>query len=289
MACIGYAFMNFLATLFAELIPGAVAGAAIAWLLRGWISERLKQSIGHEYSAKLENLKNELNAKLETVKHGYEVHQLRTSLFFDHQRAAFAEILAKVAEINQEWWERGYEPEVGLTTPVPSVPYRELKALYFKHQLFLDSDSIMAMELLFEIYRDSFPFDDGSGGEPIERDVRGPYDNAEYLQPRLAALFQRKIGVAVDTRAVRQLALLGSVRILNRYHFADVELPVHGDLKLRGSDGAAEAVMKAERNFDELLGKMRKFQKYLQTETAFFHEAEASLGRYLAIFDELAL
>ena len=277
--------MSFIAAFFAELLPGALAGAAIAWLLRGWISERLKQSIEHEYSAKLENLKNELNAKLETIKHGYEVHQLRTSLFFDHQRTAFAEILAKVAEVNQEWWS-GYEPDIGLTEPVPSAPYRDLKALYFKHQLFLDSDSIMAMELLFDIYRESFPFDDGSGNEPIARDPRGPYDNAEYLQPRLAALFQQKIGVAADRRAVRQLALLGSVRILNRYHFADIELPVRGDLKLLGSDGAAEAVMKAERNFDALVEKMKKFHSYLQTETAFFHEAEASLERYLAVFEK---
>lgn len=281
--------MNFLATFLSDLLPGAAAGAAIAWLFRGWISERLKQSIGLEYSSRLENLKNELNTKLETMKHGYEVNQLRTSLFFDHQRIAFAEILTKVAEINQEWWDKGYEPDVGLTTPVPSAPKRELKILYFKHQLFLDSDSIMSMELLFDIYEDSLPFHDGYGGDPIERDVRGPYDNAEYVYPRLAALFQQKIGVAIDTRALRQLALLGSVRILNRYHFPDIELPVRGDLRLDVSDGAAEAVMKGERNFNYLLEKMREFQKFLQTDSAFFHEAEARLGRYLAVLDKLAL
>lgn len=276
--------MNSLTALLAELVPGTLASGAVVWLLRGWISERLKHSIEHEYSAKLENLKNELNARLEAVKHENEVNQLRTSLFFDHQRNAFAEILAKVAEVNQKWWSL-YETDIGLTEPVPIGPYRELQALYIKHQLFLDPDSIMAMELLFDIYRESLPFDDGSG-EPVGSDPRGPYDNAEYLQPRLAALFQQKIGIAPDSRAVRQLALLGSVRILNNYHFPDIELPVRGDLKLLGRDGAAEAVMRAERNFALLVEKMKKFQNYLQTETGFFHEAEASLERYLAVLGQ---
>lgn len=269
--------------LLTEIASGAVAGGTISWLLRGWISERLKQSISHEYSAKLEGLKNELNAKLESLKHSYEISQLRTSLFFDHQRTAFAEILAKVAEVNQKWW-NGYDPEVGLTEPVPSAPYRELQGLYIKHQLFLDQDSIMALELLFEIYRESFPI--GDGEELHHRDPRGPYDRAEYVQPRLAALFQKKIGVASDARGVRQLALLGSIGILNRYHFVQIELPVRGALKLDLSDGASEAVMRAERHLPELLEKLHSFQQYLQTETSFFHEAEASLGRYLSVLTQ---
>ena len=268
--------------LIIEIITGAAAGGALTWLLRNWISERLKQSISHEYSAKLENLKNELNGKLEAIKHTYEVSQLRTSLFFDHQRTAFAEILAAVAEINQKWWEN-YDPDVGLTESVPSEPYRALQALYVKHQLFLDSESIMAIELLFEIYRDSLPIYDGE--ESHDRDPHGPYEKANYLQPRLAALFQQKIGIATNSRAVRQLALLGAINILNRYDFSDIELPARGALKLDPSDSAAEAVMKAERNISELLKKMHTFQKHLQTETAFLHEAEASLSRYISVLE----
>lgn len=277
--------MNAITSFLADALPGAASSAVLVWLLRGWITERLRQSISHEYSEKLENHKNELNAKLEAVKYEYGVNQLRTSLFFDHQRVAFGEILAKVAETNREWWHTGYEEDVGLNSPVPGVRYRELKDLFFKHQLFLDSESIMAIELLFQVYEDSWPFDDGSGNGPIARDVREPYDNAEYLQPRLAALFQQKIGIANEERAVRQIALLGAIRILNRYHFTNIGLPVTGPLKLASSDGAADAVMKAERNSEELLKVMKRFQSYLQNDTAFFHEAEASLGRYISVLD----
>lgn len=281
--------MDVIPEFFAQIVPGAVAGAALVWLLRGWISERLRQSISHEYSAKLENHKNELELRLQTLRHDYEVNRLRTSLFFDHQRAAFADLLAKIAEVNREWWKTAYEDDVGLVKPVPGKLLGQLRELYYKHQLFLDAESVMAMELLFEVYEDSLPFDDGSGRGPMPREVREPYDNAQYLQPRIAALFQQKIGVASDERSVRQMALLGAIRTLNRYHFRDIGLPVDEPLKLESPDRAAEAVMKAEQHFDELLRIMRKFRTYLQTETPFFHEAESSLGRYLAVLDPTPL
>lgn len=268
-----------------QLFPGAAAGAVLVWLLRGWISERLKQSISHEYSAKLEIYKNELERRLQALRHDYEVNRLRTTLFFDHQRAAFAELLAKIAEVNLEWWRTGYEEDVGLIEPVPGALLKELRGLYYKHQLFLDNDSVMAMELLFEVYHESLPFDDGTGSGAVSRDVRMAYDNAEYLQPRIASLFQYKIGVTSDYRPIRQIALLGAIKILNRYSFGEIDLPVSGPLKLGWQDGAAESVMKAEHNFDDLVRIMRKFHSYLQTETATFHEAEASLERYIAVLD----
>jgi hypothetical protein len=277
--------MSVLADLLIQVLPGATAGAAITFLIRGWITERLKQSISHEYSSKLEIHKNQLEIKIQELKHTYEVDRLRTSLFFDHQRTAYAEILAKISETNQEWARIGYEDDVGLIEPVPNNLYRELRALYFKHQLFLDSESIMALDLALEIYQDSMPFSDGSGGPAVNRDPSGPYDNSEYLQPRIAALFQQKIGVATDRRAVRQLALLGAVRILNRYHFKDINLPVKGDLSIKDTDRASDAIMRAERNLPELMEKIRAFHKYLQTETSFFHEAELTLGRYISVLE----
>jgi hypothetical protein len=272
-----------------QVLSGAAAGAALVWLARSWISERLRQSISHEYSQRLETHKNDLEIRVQSLRHEFEVHQLRTSLFFDHQRSAFGELLAKIAEVNDEWWRTGYEDDVGLIAPVPSGPLRELRELYYRHQLFLDTESVMAMELLFETYRDSLPFDDNSGAGPYARDVREPYDNAEYLQPRIASLFQSKIGISSDRRSARQIALLGAIRIMNRYHFSDIQLPVGEPLKLKTPERSVEAVMKAERHFDLLLFNLRQFHNYLQTESAFFHEAELSLGRYLAVLDTAAV
>jgi hypothetical protein len=102
-----------------SIVSGGATGALLVWLLRGWISERLQQSIRHEYSQKLENHKAELNTRIQAMQHENQLQQLRTSLFFDHQRNAFAAFLTKIAEVNQAWIEKEFEDEIGLTGPVP--------------------------------------------------------------------------------------------------------------------------------------------------------------------------
>lgn len=62
-----------------SILSGGLSGALLVWLAKGWISERLKQSIRHEYAEKLENYKTELNSKIEGIKHENQVSQLRTS------------------------------------------------------------------------------------------------------------------------------------------------------------------------------------------------------------------
>jgi len=66
------------------VLSSGATGALFVWLLRGWISERLKQSIQHQYSQKLETHKAELNKRIQGIQHENQLRQLRTSLFFDH-------------------------------------------------------------------------------------------------------------------------------------------------------------------------------------------------------------
>lgn len=269
-----------------SILSGGAAGMVLVWLLRGWISERLKQSIQHEYSQKLENHKAELNARIQALQHENQLHQLRTSLFFDHQRNAFAGILAKIAQVNQTWIDETNEPGVGLTGSVPSEAYKELRAMYYQHQLFLDPSCLAAMELVFDCYTDSFPFDDGSGAPPTPRDANAAYEAIAYLQPRLAELFQSRIGVAGSARAEKEIALLGGIRLLNQHHFSAIDLPAKGSLKLTHRDCAADAVTKAEDHSEELISKLREFQAYLRRDRGFFHEAATKTGRYLAMLTQ---
>jgi len=266
-----------------SIFSGGATGALLVWLLRGWISERLKQSIQHEYSQKLETHKAELNTKIQAFRHENELQQLRTSLFFDHQRAAFAGLLAKIAEVNQIWFDKAYDRDEGLSGPVPYEAYKQLLAAYHQHQLFLDVSCLAAMELVFDCYSDSFPYDDGSGGSPIPRDVDAAYEAVEYLRPRLTELFQSRIGVPVSGQAELEIALFGAIRLLNGYHFGEIDLPVKGLLKLTDQDRPSDAVTKAEDNLDELVLKLRQFQEYLKRNHGIFHEAATKAVRYLGM------
>ena len=264
-----------------NIISGSLSGALIVWLLRHWISERIKESIKHEYAQRLEAYKAELNANIQAALHEHQLYQLRTSLFFEHQRLAFASILSQIAETKQKWFEVGYDSELGWQeqVPVPTGEYDKLKKAYYDHQLFLDQDCIFALDLVLEAMSDSFPVQDGDG-TLHHRDCEEPYERLAFLQERVALLFQEKIGLRVSQEIKTELALLGAIRLLNRYHFKDIDLPVKGQLKLTASDKAFDAVIKAGNNKVELISKLTEFRNHLKKE-GFFHDAWEKATRCL--------
>ncbi len=262
-----------------SILSGGIAGAILAFLLRGWITERLKQSIQHEYAQKLETHKAELNTRIQTISHENQLRQLRTSLFFDHQREAFAKVLTAIAEATTKWWKTANMDE-GLTEPIPTTQYEAVKKAFYNNQLFLDSDCIAAVDLILDAMRDSFPADDGSG-QLQYRDTRAAYDTVEFLQDRVAEVFQEKIGLDVPGRARHEIALLGGIRLLNRYHFADIGLPAKGALQLGHHDTTADAVRKAEDNREELLQKLGQFAEYLRKNPSCFSDASTKISRYV--------
>ncbi|HCE1838293.1 hypothetical protein [Vibrio parahaemolyticus] len=263
------------------ILGGGVGGAVISWLARTWISERLKQSIGFEYSQKLESYKTDLNAKVETIKHDNQVTQLRTSLFFDHQREAYASLITKVAEINEDW---GYltDPDEGLWERVPYSSYKELKNLMLKHQLFLDDESMMALDLILDTYLRSFPFDMGDG-KPHQSETSALLATCEYLQPRLASIFRSKIGMTKDELHLKEVATLAGITYLNTYHFLDVEVPPEGILNIRGMNNAADKVRLGLDNFAELSTRLDAFDLYLSKDGGWIHEAQTKVKRTSAI------
>lgn len=210
-------------------LSGGISGAVLVWLVKGWISERLKQSIQHEYSEKLESYKTELNSKVEGIRHENQVSQLRTPLFFDHQRDAFASLITKMAQINTEWMTH-YDPDDGLYAPVPSSGLREFESLLYQHQLFLDEECLMALSLVTSAYFRSFPYDDRSGAPPQQDDSSQHVSYIEYLQPRIASIFRGKIGVASDPQHLIDVAVLSAIELVNGYHFLEVGIPPKGEL-----------------------------------------------------------
>jgi hypothetical protein len=275
-------FMELLLSLFS----GSLGAGILIWLFRGWISERLKQSIQHEYSEKLESYKTDLNSKIEAIKHDNQVSQLRTSLFFDHQRNAFAALITKIAQINKEWIKK-YSPETGLYAPVPYKQHKELEELFYEHQLFLDDDCLLAMTLAMDAYFNSLPYDDGSGAPPHQCDAMPILEFLEYLQPRMASIFRSKIGVQSDLNQLRELAILAAMKLVNSYHFIDVDIPPKGILRIKKLHAAVDMVSLGEANFEELNDKLKAFDEYLNREGKFFHEAQFKVKQCLRVLEKM--
>lgn len=257
-------------------------GATIGFLFKHWAKEKIKHSISHEYSEKLESFKNELNTKIQNVQHENQINQLRTSLFFDHQRDAFAGILTNISEVNKEWYKK-LDFEEGDIEQVPPHLYNDLEALINKHQLFLDHECLMAVNLLLEAYNKSFPIYDGSSNPPTQGDISTSLHYVQYIQYRLSSVFRQKIGVVDKSNAVKELALLGSINLLNDFHFKDIGLPPAGELRIKPDELPANAVSNAEKHIEEIKTKLKEFDEYLSKGGGVFHEPQLRLRRYISI------
>ncbi|HHP0467500.1 TPA: hypothetical protein ACRZZI_005176 [Vibrio harveyi] len=264
-----------------SFILGSSGGGIVVWLCKDWLSTRLKQSISYEYSQKLEAYKTDLNKTVLEMQHSNQINHLRTSLFFDHQREAFSEIITKLYDIKVDWYE-DYDPDEGLAKPVSFELYKELKQLVSKHQIFLDGDMLIAIELLLSAYSSSFPFDDGSG-QLVDQDVSEAERVSDYIVTRLHSVFKNKIGVTDDSNAIYEIALLGSIMSLNNYSFSEIGLPVKGALRIpKISNSPADWVRQAEDNLSGLNDKLEKFDNYLGTQ-GFFNDEQRRISSYRAI------
>lgn len=281
-----------------SLLSGGASGAVLVWISKNWISERLKQSIGHEYSRKLEQHKHdysqelerhraELNAELEKAKHYNQVSQLRTSLFFDHQRNAFAAIIKKTVEVNDKWTE-GYDPQEGLHSAVPSNEYKELVSLFHEHQLFLDDECLVLMTMLMDAYTDSYPYYDGLNTH--HNDNSEVFEFAEYLIPRMASIFRSKIGVGENPIHLRQVIVLSAMNLVNgiNLRILGLEFPPKGALHVRNKHRAADIVKSGMDNMAELEKKLAELDEYLNNADVGFVDIQLKVRRNLGVMKQHA-
>jgi len=90
-----------------------LVASGLAWLTRTWISERLKNSIGHEYSQRLETHKAQLdsanNSMLERLRADLQIaaseHQIRFSRLHEKQAEAVAETYRLLWELFLSAWQ----------------------------------------------------------------------------------------------------------------------------------------------------------------------------------------
>lgn len=282
-----------------SLLSGGASGAVLIWLSKSWISERLKQSIGHEYSRKLEQHKHEysqelekhrseLNVQLERAKHYNQVSQIRTSLFFDHQRNAFAAIIKKTVEVNGKWTE-DYDPQEGLYSSVPRDEYLELVSLFHEHQLFLDDECLVFMTLLMDAYTDSYPYFDGM--ETHYNDNSEVFGFVEYIIPRMASVFRSKIGVGDNSVHLRQIIVLSAMILINgiNLQILGFDFPPNGVFHVKNKHRAADIVKAGMENLAELERKLTELDQYLNDKDVGFVDIQLKVRRCLGVMNKILI
>ena len=70
---------------------------------------------------------------------------------------------------------------------------------------------------------------------------------------------------------------------MNDFNLDEIGLPPTGSLKLDRRDQPADAVVKAESHFEELVTKLHEFNAFLKSDGGWSHEAAQETARYLEI------
>jgi hypothetical protein len=88
----------------AVLSSAAVAGFVV-WLLREWISARLRASIKHEYDRKLEDIRNEYSKELArlngTLQESLDFKATRFRMVYERKIAALCEAFGRLAKLEK--------------------------------------------------------------------------------------------------------------------------------------------------------------------------------------------
>jgi hypothetical protein len=265
---------------FIQLAASTGIGAIVGTVLQRWISDRLHTSMQHDYSQRLEALRAELNSRVQHIEHVNELSRLQISLFFEHRRSAFCKILTTIAEVNRAW-DLGTSPD-GEYGSVPSDAYRSIEGTYYDGLLFLDSDCVLAIDLVIDYYRSSLP----DNGYTVDPDDAGRARSAiDYLFPRIAELFRAKIESGDGADVVRDIALFGAITVVNKYTFHEIGLPVDGALKIQCSDSVGVAVKRAANNCAALVAKLRETVGYLDRSDGLFYELRSRAVAYLRVLN----
>lgn len=251
------------------IFSGGIAGVALIWISRSWITERLQQSIRHEYSQKLETHRSELNAKLQSIIHDKELYNLRTSLFFDHQRKAFAEISSQLAQTKDKWFSVAFDPEESFIEPVPSEQYDEFKKLFYEHQLFFDTECSLAIKLALQAMQDSFPFKETLHGPEEKRECYEAYQRLENIHERMVQIFQEKIGLSPAISSKKDLAYLTLIILLNQHRHDISELMIEGKVPLSSLEIYSDAIEIVKQYKEDILEKSEELKKHLANQLRF--------------------
>ena len=164
---------NIYQTIVTSIISSAAVSGILLWLLRTWISERLKNAIKHEYDQKIETHKAILKSQADI-----EIERLKSQLTIEAERhnVRFSRVFDEIAETVAGVYERivSFHNAVGIYVGVlewndtPSKKERreaaakalnELLAYYKQRKLYLPKTAAERVEHFYDgLYKLSLDF-----------------------------------------------------------------------------------------------------------------------------------
>jgi hypothetical protein len=147
-------------TILSSLVASGLLSAALLWLTKNWISERMKNAIKHEYDEKLEThkaqLKSQTEIEIEQLKSQLQIaaaeRNIRYTKIFERTAEATAETYSKLLALLGAFehytmaWENENTPPKADRRQVVSKRLEEFFGYYRPNRLFLPKETVIKIE-----------------------------------------------------------------------------------------------------------------------------------------------
>ena len=237
------------------------------------IDESIKNRFDLLKEKEIEKLRADFNTVLEAAKHQYQIDQLRTSYFLDHQKNIFSEILHELTHVSNDI-EKSYDFEESTFRWPPKDLYERTNKVFLQGILFLNKRILLIKDLFLRTLITIQPKEEPGGRThmPDNKTVIFALNEQLYLIESLAELFQSMIGLTAKKDVFRDLAIYGTIILINEFHFAS-HFPTKGRFKKTNFDSVRALILEGKEHLSELTGELDKFLTVLKSkENQVFYE-----------------
>lgn len=123
---------------------------------------------------------------------------------------------------------------------------------------------------------------------PSDEKVRRAYNEMNFVLERLAEHFRIRVGLEIRTTdPLLDVELLGACREINKYHFADFDLPTKGPLKYEDDSSPVRMVAIAREDPKLLKSELARLRAALLKHSPFFFESLTRVEWYIGKVESL--
>lgn len=232
----------------------------LAFIVLWWLLKRsVDAKIDILKSKEIDVLKSDLAKELEATKHELKLEHAKLSIVYENQRDSFKSLIQGMYEAIEDL----KQPFDEAWTSITGKYFDKFCQLVAKETLFIGSEGERALDMFRRIYGSTIAYDPQEDLQ--DEELRRAYEQLCFISERIREYFRSRIGLPEERDPLRDVFILDSCLILNRYHFTAIDLPTKGIFKIVRHQSPYELVKIANENSTEFISELKKIVNYLES------------------------
>ena len=225
------------------------------WLLRKSVDAKIDILKTRE----IDVFKGDLAKELETTKHELKLEQAKLSIVYENQRDSFKTLIQTMYEAIEDL-KQPFDDE---WTSIPHKYHDKFCQVVANEALFIGSEGERALDIFSRIYSLTIAYDPEEDLQNEE--LRRAYEQLCFISERIREYFRNRIGLQEEKDPLRDVFILDSCIILNRYHFREIDFPTQDIFKIVRNQSPLELIKIVKENSTEFNNELSRLVKHCES------------------------